>query len=325
MVSVNVYPHHEDASAQYRLIMPAEALAEAGYDVQVISHEEAKANPEAVRGSEIAVMSRPDSQAAVDLISGLRELGTKVIVDMDDRLDLVSPYHAMAPVAPILHEFAVAGCLLADRVTASTPVVAYQYTTAAPGDRTLVLRNRVPAWYPSLRRSEHAKTIGWSGTVASHPRDLWATGGMIGKMLDEHKDWQFRCIGPQEEANTVCSMLGLKFMSVSGWIDFDMYPVALSQLGIGIVPLRDTKFNEAKSNLKMLEMAAVGCRVLASPTAENKRLNREHGIGHLATNPSDWRRQLRFLLSSDERNRDEFPSALTIEGSLEQWREAWWL
>lgn len=335
MVSVNVYPHHEDASAQYRLIMPAEALAEAGYDVQVIGHEEAKANPEAVRGSEVAVMSRPDSHAAIQMIHGLRALGTKVIVDMDDRLDLVSPHHVMAPVAPILHEFAATGCSIADRVTASTPVVAFEYATATQGDRTLVLRNRVPARYIRMRRSEPARTIGWTGTVASHPRDLWETGGMIGKELEQTgrigKDgvrrptWQFRCVGPQEEANTVCSQLGLKFMSVSGWLDFDMYPVALSQLGVGIVPLRRTKFNDAKSNLKMMEMAALGVRVIASPTVENRLLNRQYGIGHLAATPVDWRRQLRFLLSSDERNRDEFPSALTIEGSLEQWREAWWL
>jgi hypothetical protein len=325
MTSVNVYPHHEDASAQYRIILPGLALEAAGYDVQVIMPDAAKADPQAVRGSDVAVMSRPDTPAAIDMIVKLREMGTRVIVDMDDRLDLVSPHHIMSPVAPVLHQFAIAGCLAADRVTASTPTVAYEYATSKADDRTLVLRNRVPQKYVTMRRSEPAKTVGWSGTVATHPRDLQETGGMVAKELDWRKDWQFRCIGPQEEANTVCSALGLKFMSVSGWIDFETYPVALSQIGVGIVPLRLTRFNDAKSSLKMLEMAALGVRVIASPTKENTRLHREYGIGHLAKLPTDWRRQLRFLLSSDERNTDAFPFALTIEGSLEQWREAWWL
>ena len=55
----------------------------------------------------------------------------------------------------------------------------------------------------------------------------------------------------------------------------------VAKLGIGVAPLADTKFNAAKSWLKMAEMAALGVPCVVSPRAEYMRLH-EQWIGSLA-------------------------------------------
>jgi glycosyltransferase involved in cell wall biosynthesis len=332
VTTVNVYPFHDDASAQYRLILPAKALQSAGYDVIIYSPEELINDPakaEAVRGSEIAVMNRPDSEAAVDFIRQLQALGTEVLVDMDDLLGHVSPKHTMAKQAHVLHHWAMAACHQADYVTASTPVIALEYgrdNIFEPSD-VEVVPNRVPASYltPMVGRGERQGIIGWSGTVATHPVDLLSTGGAVGRFLNRNQNWSFGVVGPVEEARTVAWQLGIHHkIRATGWVDFADYPNWLSNFNIGIVPLRLTKFNNGKSWLKAIEMAAVGAHVIMSPTDENTRLYREYGVGHLAKNPVDWSRQLNLLVTSDQRPAP-FPRTLTIEGALDQWREAWGL
>jgi glycosyltransferase involved in cell wall biosynthesis len=336
VTTVNVYPFHDDASAQYRLILPGRALAAAGHDVIIYSPEELINDPakaEAVRGSDLAVMNRPDSEAAVDFIRQLQAQGTKVLVDMDDLLGYVSPKHSMAGRADVLHHWAMAACYQADWITASTPVIALEYgrdNIFEPCDAEVV-PNRVPASYlsiprrPGRNKPEYTPIIGWSGTVATHPVDLLSTGGTIGRFLRRNPAWSFGVVGPVEEARVVAHQLGIQQqIRATGWVDFADYPAWLANFDIGIVPLRLTKFNNGKSWLKAIEMAAVGAHVVMSATDENKRLYREYGVGHLATNPVDWHRQLNLLVTS-EQPPEPFPRSLTIEGALDQWREAWGL
>jgi glycosyltransferase involved in cell wall biosynthesis len=331
MTSVNVYPFHDDASAQYRLILPGKALIAAGHDVIIYSPEKVINDPEyaaSIRGSDVAVLNRPDSLPAVDFIYQLQRQGTKVLVDMDDLLGNVSPMHSMYGRAKVLHHWAMLACDAADWVTASTLEVAYEYgrnNTFGQRDAEVVW-NRVPAWYLQLReeRSNH-NVVGWSGTVASHPLDLLSTGGAVGRFLRRHPDWSFGLVGAVEESQEVMRQLSIsRQIRASGWVDFESYPCWLAQFDIGIVPLRPTRFNQGKSWLKALEMSAVGCNVVMADTDENKRLYREYGIGHPAKNPVDWDRQLNLLVTSGERPA-QFPLPLTIEGALDDWREAWGL
>jgi glycosyltransferase involved in cell wall biosynthesis len=122
-------------------------------------------------------------------------------------------------------------------------------------------------------------------------------------------------------------VLGLEG-DVTEWVEFDDYPAALAGLDIGLVPLADTRFNRAKSGLKLAELAAAGVAAVASPTPDNRRLADE-GIGLLADRPQDWERQLRRLaMSSDFRQEVVARSraamaAHTVEANSWKWLEAW--
>jgi hypothetical protein len=66
------------------------------------------------------------------------------------------------------------------------------------------------------------------------------------------------------------------------------------------VPLSKCAFNEFKSNLKGLEMAASGNPFVASPTESYIELH-AHGAGELARKPKDWHRALDRLRDPEER------------------------
>jgi hypothetical protein len=65
------------------------------------------------------------------------------------------------------------------------------------------------------------------------------------------------------------------------------YPKLFKQMDIGIVPLSDVRFNDAKSYIKGLEYAAAGIPFIASPSPEYLELA-EAGVGRIARNWDEW-------------------------------------
>jgi glycosyltransferase involved in cell wall biosynthesis len=214
-------------------------------------------------------------------------------------------------------------CAIADLVVVSTPILAKRY---GAHERVMVVPNCVPAWYCDLQAKDHPLTVGWSGSVITHPGDLEETGGEIQGALDA-SGARFTVVGT---GNGVRENLALRDEpDATGWRDLDKYPQAIQHLDVGIVPLRLTPFNEAKSYLKGLEMAAVGVPFVASPTAEYRKLAAE-GVGWIAESPAEWR----FLveqLARDRVQREALGEAwrevvrerYTVEGNAWRWLEAW--
>jgi hypothetical protein len=102
-------------------------------------------------------------------------------------------------------------------------------------------------------------------------------------------------------------------------------------LDVGIAPLADSVFNQAKSWLKPLEMAALGVPFLMSPAAEYRRLQSEFGIGWIADRPKDWVSRLLFLFKYPDEVQESAELSrwlvrkndLTIEERAEEWWNAW--
>ena len=99
-------------------------------------------------------------------------------------------------------------------------------------------------------------------------------------------------------------------------------------MDIGIVPLRASAFNDAKSYLKGLEYAALGIPFVASSTPEYARLA-DLGVGVLSVSKKDWYRHLDRLLKSPYYREDvasrgfEWAKTQTYELRAYQWAEAW--
>jgi hypothetical protein len=84
---------------------------------------------------------------------------------------------------------------------------------------------------------------------------------------------------------------------------------------IGIVPLNDIPFNEAKSNIKGLEYAAAGIPFVAGPTSEYKVLAAD-GVGRVASSDTEWVKNVTDLLDYSVRKRE---SALSRKKVLSDW------
>jgi len=79
------------------------------------------------------------------------------------------------------------------------------------------------------------------------------------------------------------------------------YP-ELFQFDIGLVPLSDKPFNQAKSAIKGLEYASAGVPFIASCTNEYESLSQD-GIGLIAKKPKVWKGLIEFLRDPDNRKK----------------------
>lgn len=337
-----VYPADMTGCGYYRLIWAAEHLRSTGHDVRVVTPNLRNASFRATldahgnmvdvhvpEDADVIVLQRITHKYLVDAIKILRSRGIAVVIDMDDDLSAINPNNpAFREMHPTLaankdHNWqnAQRACDIASYVTVSTPALLERYAVHGRGH---VLYNCVPQRYLDVERVD-SDVIGWGGSVHSHPDDLQVAG--IGVAQVATREGEFRVVGPREG---VRSALRLNFEpNASGPVEIlNEWPRNVAQLGIGIAPLSDTRFNAAKSWLKPLEYSALGVPWVASPRVEYRRLH-ERGVGLLAEKPKQWAARLRELRSSvtlraemSQRGR-EVARELTIEGNAWRWYEAW--
>lgn len=334
-MKVVLIPSDRGGCGQYRMILPALALAAQGHDVEI--HERPRV---IVQGTKIVgllqsfhcdvmVFQRPAKPAYMDMIEVCHKEGIKAVFDMDDDLSLIHPLNAaFTPYQQTdMHwKYALEACAAADLVTCTTQSLVDKYGFG----HGVLIPNAIPERYLQIEgvREEGIVTVGWSGVTATHPKDLDITHGSINHAISAaNSPSRFMAQGDEKAFDH----LGIRKRQphvVSPGVGFAEYPQALSQLDIGIVPLEDTEFNRAKSWLKGLEYAACGVAPVVSPTPDNMRLV-EAGSALAASNPREWKETVQLLIENDEErkaltaNARKFASTQTIEGNTSRWWDAW--
>lgn len=292
-----VYAREADASSFYRLVEPAAVLVERGYDVECIQLG-GKAgfvavNPET---TSTVVVNRPIQADMATVVEDLVKLGVRVVVDMDDDFDHIRSTHSMYGIDTThLHR----ACKAASVVTVTTPALLGVYGYG----HGVVVPQAIPARYLGVENaiSHYGLWVGWSGTVTSHPGDLQASEGGIAKFLRENIDTaSLAYVGPFNQRPAVKRALKWRGpVFCHGWVPLSKYPEAIAQFDVGVVPLESCTFNDAKSCLKGLELAALGVPFVASPSPEYRTLH-EQGAGILAKTRNDWSRSLAKLASDPD-------------------------
>ena len=266
------------------------------------------------------LVQRPTSELLVETLTLLkRATDLPLYVDVDDDLSALSSrhpaFHHLHPrsrgripghSAQAVHQ----ACAVADLVIASTPAILERY---AKHGRGFVLENRLPRHLvrpipPHPRasltaggegsREDHPPTaprVGplWPGSLITHPDDL----GPVLPALHRLNVPELLTLGPDPRVGHSPGLpnnvrLPFPRMTFSGRIDFDDWiPTIRKHEGIAIAPLEKSRFNDAKSWLKPLEIAVAGVPFVRSATAEYDLL----GAGLSAPRPKDWYRLLRDL------------------------------
>lgn len=322
-MSVVVYAPYADASTFYRLTEPARVTSTPV--VERLNH---------VGSADTVVLNRPLDPGIAEQVRLWREEGRKVIVDLDDCFDTVSVNHAIH--GKYTTESLHSACKAASVVTCSTPALVERYGYG----HGVVLRNRIPgAMLETTRRVRHNPGlgegqdgiwVGWYGSLASHPDDPAAAGYGIGRVLNPEPHAQFVYAGPESDARPLQHLLGLDYeVSCLGFHSMMGLPSVVAEFDIGVVPLDISPFNEAKSALKGLEMAAVGVPVIASPTSEYQRMAREGGCV-TALGPDDWWGRLLDFVHDPAQRADRAASGKawaatqTYERHAGDWRTVWY-
>lgn len=337
-------PADSTGCGHFRMIWVARQLANQGHDVQLMMPEQRNlkivtdgehvAEVHLTRDdADVIVLQRVTHPLVAAAIPVIRANGVAVVVDVDDDLSAVHPrnpaYAAMHPAgrsgrAPEQKRHSwhhlTAACRDATWVTVSTPALLDTY---APHGRGSVLPNVLPEIYFQQTRRDSA-VIGWPASIQTHPDDPAVTGGAIARLVAEGEDFKVMA-----DPTTTGAAFGLPAdppgrpgIALADW------PAAVAELGVGIAPLTDTRFNAAKSWLKPLEMAALGVPVVMSPRPEYQRLH-ALGVGVLAGRPRAWYRELRRLVDSEAARLELSQQGraavddLRVTTQAWRWMEAW--
>jgi glycosyltransferase involved in cell wall biosynthesis len=327
----------------YRMREPARVAAELGVDVTVSSEIAVDAVTdsrtkvtlvkEVKTDADLIVIQRPLNQAFTSMLAQAQIQGIATAVELDDDFENVHvkniAHGAMNGDMTSNARNVFAACALADNVIVSTPAL----ERYARHGRSSVLRNRVPARFAEItpayeRNDRYEPKVGWTGSVQTHPDDLQVTKGAVAEVVEEHS-LGFYTVGDGALVQRNLRLSAETPYEATGWIDRELYYEKIPEMSIGVVPLELSPFNEAKSTLKGLEMAALGVPFVASPTREYQRLE-AYGIGQTARNPSEWRKRLGQLAADPDRRiaaakryRDAVLSGHTYEGAAQEWVDAW--
>lgn len=319
---VELFKADSGACSFYRLTLPAKNSGVPTWlsDSITIGYEDGRV-VDAVSDADVAVFARPTRWTLVEAIRCLQARGVAVVVDMDDDFTAIDPQNTAWAATRTVEDWKAASeaCRIADLVTVTTAALAKRY---APHGRYAVLPNYIPKTYLDITSDRDGESVGWAGSVSTHPNDLQVTRGAVATAIRE-TGARFLVVGDGAKVRT---NLGLDTPPLTtGIVSLEDYPCAVARFDVGIVPLADSPFNQAKSALKLLEYSALGIPAVVSPTPDNLRL----GAGVAARKPRDWRHELVRLLTDTSYRTDmtqadrEIAEANTIEGNGWRWAEAW--
>lgn len=315
----------DGAPLRYRVWHLMEQLAEAGIDSRAFYHSDEKALI-AARGADLIVLFRaPYSVTVAAVVAEARRRGVSVVFSVDDlvfRPELLGDAAALEHASPEI----VAGFRQSVESYARTFAASDYFlgstealvAAARDAGRTAFLhRNGLGS--PQLACAEHARAqalaarfsgngsgprplrVGFLSGTDTHDRDLAAVAPALRRALDRFPHVRMVIGGPVAVPPELDG-LGerLERWPFVAWSDLPSY---IASLDVNLAPLElPSVFNQAKSEVKYLEAAAVQVATVASPSDAFRIATRDGASGLLAADPDAWSQALeRLLLGEEER------------------------
>lgn len=145
--------------------------------------------------------------------------------------------------------------------------------------------------------------LGWAGSTDHRSGDLETMRGIVNQFTTDNR---VRLVhgGHLPTSRSFADSVGVadEYVRTIERVNAEDYPKLLD-FDIGIVPLRDTPFNYAKSDIKGLEYAAAGIPFISSALPNYVKLHKDWGGEgmFIARKPKDWVRYINALLDFDKR------------------------
>lgn len=283
-----------------RLHVPLTQLSPDYYDIRALNWEDVR-NVD-MHYTDILVTAHASSDEELKfLVKAKQAFGLKIVLDLDDLLtELPTDYEGMG-----LGRHAVAHLIqLADHMVYSTEYLKNKFSHLNPNftviENTIDCDRYKAVNYDAPHRTSF--TVGWTGSQF-HKADQYAT---FVDALD-----QFLIKNPDARAKFHVCCPDVLYRKHGTQIVFEPQPVphldyATHSLGynfdVALVGLDEHEYNNAKSDLKLLEMAAIKVPIIASPRADFIR-HKERDIMMYAESSEAWYAQLEWAKANVDKLR----------------------
>lgn len=268
-----------------------------------------------VGGEEIWLIQRL-SWVSDDTLERAQRSGTRIVHDLDDMLWEIP---ADNPNKVFLTDSRIESLFRqlnkADQVTVSTEPLAEELLRE--GIRSVVLPNCVaPERWTQLRpvrRAGKRPRVGWAGQRSVHYADLELLRHVMDDLGDE-VEWVFLGDTPVFARES-----GRQVESFS-MVPIQQYPAQLAALNLdlALAPLSLNRFNEAKSDIRLLHYGALGYPVVATDIAPH----REAPVKRVANHVGAWVTAIReriYDLDAAEREGEALRKWVFEKRSIEVW------
>lgn len=274
------------------------------------------------------LIQRPTSILLGQCIPYLRGAGVRVIIDVDDDLELLSSRHPSWQLIQSMPDHSEKvlrqACRHANVVVCSTPQIKERLAPL----NGVVVRNRLPAHHfeqeidvDFLEANPWASDphIAWPVSIGTHPDDGQEVHNSLSRLR-----YPVRVVGPY--SNRGKSVLGVE-PRFDGEVPFVEWMSRVMTIHTGIAPLNSTPFSLAKSALKPLELAAAKVPFVRSMTPEFELL----GAGLGAVGKNGWYRRLKNIMTDDVLRKEEVERNYEIalanryddHETIAEWEHAW--
>jgi len=303
---ITLVMEQDTGSAWYRLRVPGEALEAVGHNVTYAT--------DVVPVAPTTVFLRPARAEAVGFIADIVKRGRVAIVELDDDMWSIARHNPAygywnANGGEMLRNLE-GSIRAASGVTVTTDALAA--TIRPMNANVVVLPNMLPpGWAPA---PEHESvTIGWGGS-STHRADVALVADAL---VYASRSADVALIGAMGDWTPYSPR-------IAHWapVTIPEMPALLSGFDIGIAPLVDSRFNRAKSDLKVLEYAACSIPVIASPRYRDTP-------ARIASNYKEWCRHIDALVSSPELRKVEgarmkaWADTRVMADHVGRWEAAW--
>ena len=288
-------------------------------------------NGRATFGYKVVVLKQLMDRWIPHQIEVAQSLGQKIIVDVDDFYHGLHPsnsaYEKTDPEKNKVRNRDIYEQIIrsVDMVVVSTPELYNFY--GGWNENTRLVRNSVyPKQFTKRTVSRETPVIGWVGALGYRSGDVETLSDWLPDFLEDN-DLIFQHSGHVPSQGDFAEQSGINPERLR---TLPMQPMnryhMLFQMDIGLVPLNDIPFNQAKSFIKGLEYTASGIPFVAQATSEYELLSKD-GVGRVAYTPEGWAAQVRELLDYKMRKRDaaisfrNMEQKHTVKQREDEWRQ----
>ena len=317
------------ANGHYRVIVPLQEMARRGHTVHwpgdrtFLELRDGGTPP-----WDAMHIQQMHDEEGLEIIARMRRAGVAVVWDTDDDIGAVTrgsgAWHRGGGRRGIRRNFkqAVAAARTAHLVTTTNEHLAQVYREQGVEHVVAVENYLAPEDLRHPRRRHQGIVIGITA-AGEHEPDLrrMRLGETLDRLLERHDGVRVIAVGVDPSLRSRHRYKHVRDVEIDELIPTE------SEFDIGLAPLLDTRFNRARSNVKLKEYAAAGATWVASPVGPYAGMGEEQG-GLLARD-DEWLEVLEGLLVDADRRRvltdraSAWVRGQTIRAGAARWQAAY--